>query len=162
MLIPTVASALLFWRKLESEFGISRDRKGVNKEFGHSEMVGLDPVYDTVEELDDNAMVHMHINSQGLSDGIVLGGPGKFDIDHGVRINGMNIAIAGLILDAGYNRWKGHDMQPRAYDNESQAVDRIVRSILSWDACEKAASEIDVSALMKHLTERGCRGKRVI
>lgn len=42
MLIPTVASALIFWRKLEEEFGISRDKKGVNKEFGHSEMIGLD------------------------------------------------------------------------------------------------------------------------
>ncbi|GAF90731.1 unnamed protein product, partial [marine sediment metagenome] len=40
MLIPTVASAILFWRKIEEEFGISRDKKGVNKEFGHSEMIG--------------------------------------------------------------------------------------------------------------------------
>jgi xylose isomerase len=154
MLLPTVASALLFWRKLESEFGISRERKGVNKEFGHSEMIGLDIVYDTVEELDDNAMVHMHINSQGYSDGIVLGGPGKFDIDHGVRINGANIAVAGLLREAGYNRWKGHDMQPRAYDDESQAVERIVRSILSWDACETAASEFDVKRLMECLAKR--------
>jgi hypothetical protein len=59
--------------------------------------VGLDHVYDTVEELDNAAMVHMHLNSQGDNDGIILGGPGKYDIDDGVRINGMNIAIAGLI-----------------------------------------------------------------
>ncbi len=26
-------------------------------------------------------------------------------------------------------------MQPRAYDNEEQAIDRVVRSILSWEAC---------------------------
>ena len=102
---------LLFWRKIEEEFGVSRKKKGVNKEFGHSEMIGLDHVYDTVEELDNDAMVHMHLNSQGYNDGIILGGPGKFDIDHGVRINGMNIAIAGLIQQAGFNRWKGHDMQ---------------------------------------------------
>jgi xylose isomerase len=48
----------------------------------------------------------------------------------------------------------GHDMQPRAYDNESQAVGRVARSILSWDACEKAASEIDVPVLMGHLANR--------
>ena len=64
MLIPTVASALVFWNKLEEKFGVSRDKKGVNKEFGHSEMIGLDHVYDSVEELDNNAMVHMHLNSQ--------------------------------------------------------------------------------------------------
>jgi xylose isomerase len=154
MLIPTVASALLFWRKIEDEFGVSKDKKGVNKEFGHSEMIGLDHVYDTVEELDNDAMVHMHLNSQGYNDGIILGGPGKYDIDHGARINGMNIAIAGLIQKAGYARWKGHDMQTRAYDNAEQGIDRVVRSVLSWEACEKAAKELDTKALMGVLAKR--------
>ena len=154
MLIPTVASALVFWRRIEEEFGVSREKKGVNKEFGHSEMIGLDHVYDTVEELDNDAMVHMHLNSQGYNDGIILGGPGKYDIDHGARVNGMNVAIAGLIQEAGYGRWKGHDMQTRAYDNAEQGIDRVVRSVLSWEACEKAAKELDSAALMKTLAAR--------
>jgi len=154
MLIPTVASALLFWRKIEEEFGVSRDKKGVNKEFGHSEMIGLDHVYDTVEELDNDMMVHMHLNSQGYNDGIILGGPGKYDIDHGARVNGMNVAIAGLIQEHGYARWKGHDMQTRAYDNAEQGIDRVVRSVLSWEACEKAAKELDTKALMGVLAKR--------
>ncbi len=154
MLIPTVASALLFWRRIEDEFGVSRKKKGVNKEFGHSEMIGLDHVADTVEELDNDMMVHMHLNSQGYNDGIILGGPGKYDIDHGTRVNGMNIAIAGLIQQAGFNRWKGHDMQARAYDNVEQGIDRVVRSVLSWEACEKAARELDTAGLMKALAKR--------
>ena len=154
MLIPTVASALLFWMRIEDEFGVPRKNKGVNKEFGHSEMIGLDHVYDTVEELDNNMMVHMHLNSQGYNDGIILGGPGKYDIDHGARINGMNVAIAGLIQQAGYARWKGHDMQTRAYDNAEQGIDRVVRSVLSWEACEKAAKELDTKALMEVLAKR--------
>jgi len=154
MLIPTVASAILFWKKLEDEFGISKAKKGVNKEFGHSEMIGLDHVYDTVEELDNNAMVHVHLNSQGYNDGIILGGPGKYDIDHGTRVNGMNIAIAGLMQQAGYKRWKGHDMQVRAYDNVEQGIDRVVRSILSWEACAKAAAKLDNDLLMQHLANR--------
>jgi xylose isomerase len=154
MLIPTVASALLFWRRIEEEFGVSRKKKGVNKEFGHSEMIGLDHVYDSVEELDNDMMVHMHLNSQGYNDGIILGGPGKYDIDHGARINGMNVAIAGLIQQAGYARWKGHDMQTRAYDNAEQGIDRVVRSVLSWEACEKAAEELDSKTLMKVLAKR--------
>jgi xylose isomerase len=154
MLIPTVASALLFWRKLEEEYGIPRKNKGVNKEFGHSEMIGLDHVYDSVEELDNDMMVHMHLNSQGYNDGIVLGGPGKYDIDHGTRINGMNVAIAGLIKDAGYSRWKGHDMQTRAYDNAQQGIDRVIRSVLSWEACAKAAAELKTRALLKALAAR--------
>ena len=154
MLIPTVASALLFWRRIEDEFGVPKEKKGVNKEFGHSEMIGLDHVADTVEELDNDMMVHMHLNSQGYNDGIILGGPGKYDIDHGVRINGMNVAIAGLIQEAGFSRWKGHDMQTRAYDNAEQGIDRVIRSVLSWEACEKAAAELDTAALMKALAER--------
>ena len=154
MLIPTVASAILFWRKIEEEFGVSRKNKGVNKEFGHSEMIGLDHVYDSVEELDNDMMVHMHLNSQGYNDGIILGGPGKYDIDHGARINGMNIAIAGLIQQAGYARWKGHDMQTRAYDNAEQGIDRVIRSVLSWEACEKAAKALNTKALMALLAKR--------
>lgn len=154
MLIPTVASALLFWRRIEEEYGVSRKKKGVNKEFGHTEMIGLDLVYDTVEELDNQAMVHMHLNGQGYNDGIILGGPGKYDIDHGTRINGMNVAVAGLIDAAGFNRWKGHDMLVRPYDNVEQGLDRIVRSILSWEACAQAATEIDTKLLLKHLAAR--------
>jgi xylose isomerase len=154
LLLPTVASAILFWYRLEKEFGITREKKGVNKEFGHSEMVGLDHVYDSVEELDNKAMMHMHLNSQGYNDGIILGGPGKYDIDHGVRINGMNIAIAGLLQSNGFNRWKGHDMQVRAYDNVEQGIDRVVRSILSWEACETAAADLDVKKLMAMLAGR--------
>jgi len=154
MLIPTVASALLFWYKVEKEFGINIDKKGVNKEFGHSEMIGLDHVADTVEEIDNGMCVHMHLNSQGYNDGIILGGPGKYDIDHGTRINGMNIAIAGLIQQAGYNRWKGHDMQTRAYDNAEQGIDRVIRSVLSWEACAKAAKKLNTKALLKALAQR--------
>lgn len=155
MMLPTVASALVFWHKLEEEFGISRNKKGINKEFGHTEMIGLDLIYDTIEEIDNNALVHMHVNSQGLNDGIILGGPGKYDIDHGVRINGINIAIAGLMRRAGgYSRWKGHDMQPRAYDNEEQSIDRVIRSILSWEACDYAAQNLDESLLLKYLENR--------
>lgn len=155
MLLPTVASAIVFWHKLEEEFGVTRKKKGLNKEFGHSEMIGLDAVYDTIEEIDNDALVHMHLNSQGYNDGIILGGPGKYDIDHGCRINGMNIAMAGVINGAGgFSRWKGHDMQPRAYDSAEQAIDRVIRSILSWEACDKAAKNLDEKTLMKYLCNR--------
>jgi len=50
-------------RKSAEEFKISKNKKGVNKEFGHSEMIGLDQVYDTIEEIDNNALVYMHLNS---------------------------------------------------------------------------------------------------
>jgi xylose isomerase len=98
--------------------------------------------------------VHVHLNSQGLNDGLIHGGPGKYDIDHGARVNGLNVAIAGLLQDAGYRRWKGHDMQARPYDNAQQGLDRVIRSILSWEACEVAARELDVTALLASLAAR--------
>lgn len=154
MLLPTVASAILFWKRLKEEFGVSLAKRGINKEFGHSEMIGLDSVYDTVEEIDNDAITHMHLNSQGYNDGITLGGPGKYDIDHGLKINGINIAIASLIAEAKYDRWYGHDMQARAYDNEAQGVDRVIRSILSWDACQKAAAELDLREMSRAFAAR--------
>ena len=63
-------------------------------------------------------------------------------------------AIAGLIRQAGYERWKGHDMQARAYDNTEQAINRVIRSVLSWEACAKAAKELKTRDLMKALTQR--------
>jgi xylose isomerase len=154
MLLPTVASAILFWKKLSEEFGVKLAKKGINKEFGHSEMIGLDPIYDTVEEIDNNMVTHVHVNSQGYNDGIIHGGPGKYDIDHGCRVNGINIALAGLFQESGYNRWKGHDMQARPYDNEQQAVDRVLRSILSWEACEQAARAFPTKELYACLERR--------
>jgi len=154
MLLPTVASAIIFWIKTAAEFGISLERKGINKEFGHSEMIGLDVIHDTVEEIENDMLIHMHVNSQGYNDGIILGGPGKFDIDHGVRVCGINIALASLVEEAGYHRWKGHDIQPRPYDDEEQAVDRVVRSILSWEACVKSAQELNYAELTTLLEQR--------
>jgi len=154
MLLPTVASTIAFWYRVRDEYGINLSKKGVNKELGHSEMIGLDAIIDTVEELDHGMMTHTHLNSQGYNDGIILGGPGKYDIDNGVRVNGFNIAIARLMQDAGYNRWKGHDMQARPYDNETQAIDRVVRSILSWEACEDAARKLDMNQLNQLLIDR--------
>jgi xylose isomerase len=70
------------------------------------------------------------------------------------KTNGINIAIASLVNEAGYSRWYGHDMQPRAYDNETQALDRVLRSILSWDACQKGAAELNLKDLSKALSAR--------
>ena len=66
----------------------------------------------------------------------------------------MNIAIAGLIQEAGFNRWKGHDMQTRAYDNTEQGIDRVIRSILSWEACEQVARNLDTAGLLRFLSRR--------
>ena len=154
LLLPTVASAIVMWHRIAAEFDVPLERKGINKEIGHSEMIGLDPVHDTIEELDSGMMHHAHLNSQGYNDGISMGGPGRFDIDQGARINGMNIAIAALMQDAGFSRWKGHDIQARPYDDVNQALDRVGRSVLSWEACEHAARKLDRADLRVHLARR--------
>jgi len=152
MVLPTVASALVMRRKL-GDRGLDISRMGINKEFGHSEMIGLDATYDTAEEIRDGAVMHVHANSQGY-DGVRAGGPGMYDVDHGTAITGPNIGIARLLLDAGYKRWIGHDMQPRAYDNEVQAVDRVVRSVINWEAMVKVAEKLNVKRIEALLAKR--------
>jgi xylose isomerase len=68
------------------------------------------------------------------------------------------VAIASLVAEAGYVRWKGHDLQPRPYDGEDAAVDRVVRSILAWEACAEAAGALDTKALLSDLSERDTAG----
>lgn len=154
MLLPTVASVIALWHQVHRHHGIKLDRKGVNMEIGHSEMIGLDPINDVVEQLAANMMVHFHLNSQGLSDGILLGGPGKFDIDFGFRVSAANVCMTRIIQDSGYSRWLGHDMQARPYDNEDQAIERVVRSILSYEACAIVAAKMDTAAMVAALAKR--------
>jgi xylose isomerase len=45
-------------------------------------------------------------------------------------------------------------MQVRLYDNEEQGIDRVIRSVLSWEACAQTAQELDKEQLMKYLTAR--------
>jgi xylose isomerase len=45
-------------------------------------------------------------------------------------------------------------MQVRPYDDIQQGVDRVIRSILSWEACERAARELETNILLKLLAER--------
>ena len=45
-------------------------------------------------------------------------------------------------------------MQTRAYDTAKQGIDRVVSSVLNWEACEKAARELDTTELLKVLSKR--------
>jgi xylose isomerase len=152
MLLPTVGSVLALKSRLAKK-GADVSRFGTNKEFGHTEMIGLDTVADTVDELLDGSLFHVHANSQGY-DGILAGGPGKYDIDNGVKITGFNISIVKLLLDAGYQRWIGHDMQARPYDNEKQAINRVIESIINFEAMEKVAKTFPTKEINNYLEKR--------
>jgi len=45
-------------------------------------------------------------------------------------------------------------MQVRPYDNVEQGIDRVVRSVLSWEACAQAAQGLDKEQLLKYLNNR--------
>ena len=44
-------------------------------------------------------------------------------------------------------------MQVRPYDNEEQGIERVIRSVLSWEACAQAA-QLNKEQLMKYLNNR--------
>jgi len=45
-------------------------------------------------------------------------------------------------------------MQTHAHNDAEQGIDRVIRSVLSWEACEKAAEELDTKALTDVLSKR--------
>jgi len=106
---------------------------GLINEFGHTEMVGLDVVQEYAAASLENAIIHVHANSQG-ADGVRLGGAGKYDIDFEVAPSSTTLAIAQILLESGYRGWLEHDIQPHPYDNAEQNIDRVVRSICNWEA----------------------------
>lgn len=106
---------------------------GLIGEFGHTEMVGLDVVQEYAAASLEDAIVHVHANSQG-GDGVRLGGPGKYDIDFELAPTSTTMAIAQILLTSGYGGWIEHDIQPHPYDNAQQNIDRIVRAICNWEA----------------------------
>lgn len=148
-ILPGSASTLLFWRKLEDEFGIKLNRKGVALSLAHPGSDGLGRVSDLVECVYHDALVHWSASS-GFGDG--LQPPGGTDA--GATINALTIAAAGLMERSGYRRWKAHPITPRPYETDSQVLDRIVRSILNWEACAFAAKDLDEKQLTSHFQQR--------
>jgi xylose isomerase len=132
MLYQTSGEVLALRGRLRSA-GIDVTNFGLINEFGHTEMAGLDLVQEYAAAALENAIIHVHANSQG-ADGVRLGGSGKFDIDYGIEPTSTAIGVAQILAESKYSGWIEHDMQPRPYDNAEQNIDRIVRSICNWEA----------------------------
>jgi len=132
-MIYQTAGDVLALRSRLRQMGVDVSKFGAVIEFGHSEMAGLDPVQDYAATGLENAIVHVHANSQG-ADGIRLGGGGKFDIDFGVAPSSTSIGIAQVLKRNRFKGWIEHDMQPRPYDSAQQDIDRVVRAICNWEA----------------------------
>jgi xylose isomerase len=128
--------------------GLDVSSFGLVNEFGHTEMAGLDLVQEYAAAAAEGAIVHVHANSQG-GDGVRLGGSGKFDIDYGVSPSAASLSIASILSRTGYGGWIEHDMQPRPYDDAGQNVNRVVRSICTWEAVARTVEggALDVASL---------------
>jgi xylose isomerase len=132
MLYQTSGEVLALRGRLRTA-GVDVTKFGLINEFGHTEMAGLDLVQEYAAASLENAIIHVHANSQG-GDGVRLGGSGKFDIDYGLAPTSTTIGVAQILLESNYGGWIEHDMQPRPYDSAEQNIERIVRSICNWEA----------------------------
>jgi xylose isomerase len=65
MLVPTVASALALWERVGRK-GVNVSRCGVNMEFGHSQMLGLDHLNDLAEQLGKGKITHITCKRSGI------------------------------------------------------------------------------------------------
>lgn len=147
MLLQTAGDVVALWTEI-SRRGLDTKRYGANLEKGHSDMVSLDSHQDEDMVLRLGMGKHYHANSQGYSDGVSTGGPGMFDVDHDVKVDGQTISIAYSMMKFAYDRWVGHDFQARHHDNEVQGVNRIISSLAAWEACKVAAASINMDTLL--------------
>ncbi len=152
MIYQTSADVLALRHRLAKE-GIDITNFGLINEFGHTEMVGLDVVQDYAAAAAEGAIMHVHANSQG-ADGIRLGGGGKFDIDFGVVPSSTSLGVAEILIHSQFKGWVEHDMQPRAYDNAQQDIDRVVRAICDWEAICRTVETGGLTGFLDAATKR--------
>ena len=120
MLLQTDSDFLVMRSMLEYP-----DKFKLNPETGHSMMVGLDPVQSVAWALATDGLAHYHINKQyGI----------KFDTDDQADVDKTGLYIIKELVDAGFDGYVGHDIQPRHNYN---AVDNIRVIKESVDNCKK-------------------------
>ena len=99
-----------------------------------------------------NATLKTRMNS--ISSNLYTPFSTQFDIDYGVSLNWPTILQAKIMRESGYNRWVGHDMQPRPEDDEERGVERIRQSILSWSSCWDISKKIEMGKLLNFASKR--------
>lgn len=112
----------------------------LNPETGHSEMIGLDPVQTLAHILMQDALGHYHLNKQwGL----------KFDTDDQVDFDKPRLFLVKLLMEAGFDGFVGHDIQPRHNYNAKDNIRVIKESVANAKALEQLVSEINWKQIEK-------------
>jgi xylose isomerase len=71
-----------------------------------------------------------------------------------VALVGTNIGVLKALQNSKFDRWVGHDMQARPHDNEEQAYNRVIQSMVNWEALGRVASEFPMDELRGYLERR--------
>ena len=121
----------------------------LNPEIGHSQMVGLDPSQSLAWILSLNALGHFHFNQQH---GV------KFDTDDPVEINPTSFTITQNLIDSGYDKFAGHDIQPRHNYSGEDNLKMIKESIGAVQAMETVIERYgvdDIGTSLERAREEG-------
>ena len=132
MIYQTTDSVLALRRRLQA-MGVDVTNFGDINEFGHTGMQGHDLVQEYVDMALEDAIVHVHANSQGGDDGR-LGGPAKHDLDFGVKPTYATLGVAKILKRAEYKGWVEHDFQPGSSDKVGETINRAVAAVCRWEA----------------------------
>jgi len=114
------------------------DKFKLNPETGHAELAGLDPVQALAFILAHDALGHYHINKQFGT---------KFDTDDQVDVDKTRLYILKLLIDAGFDGWVGHDIQPRHNYNAADAVGVIRESVANAKIMERLIASFNWNKL---------------
>jgi|GEM_PF-2209757 len=141
MLNPVSQSFTSLALRLALEHPVLAGLLGDNIEFGHEEMMQLDPAMSFAEALFHGVLLHTHFNDQN-------GKPG-FDADLGAGITSFTKLVDSLLqLRHGkYTGLIGIDAQPTPTDSDDQQSETIALSVLYLRAGLTKADELDTDEL---------------
>jgi xylose isomerase len=124
------------------------DMVGVNPEWAHIKMAGLNPVHEIAQCLEAGKLVDIHLNAQK---------PLRYDQDMSFGSDNPKEAVLAvkLLADYGYAGTKAFDAHP--YRTESEPWDFVERNLRAYKLLEAKAAEVSADgplcAMLEELQE---------
>jgi xylose isomerase len=139
--LPTAGHALAFISTLDHP-----EMVGVNPEYAHIKMAGLNPIHEFAQALEAKKLVDIHLNAQK---------PLRYDQDMSFGSDNPKeaVLVVKLLTDYGYAGTKSFDAHPyRTEDNPWDFVERNMRAYKVFEAkVEEVNADVRLCAMLEEL-----------
>jgi xylose isomerase len=137
--LPTAGHALAFISTLDHP-----EMVGVNPEYAHIKMAGLNPIHEFAQALEAKKLVDIHLNAQK---------PLRYDQDISFGWDNPKeaVLVVKLLMDYGYSGTKTFDNHP--YRTELEPWDYVERNMKAYKLFEEKAEEVNADAQLCQMLE---------